>query len=227
MLDKKSRLPIAIKDVVIVVAGVAIVWAIVWIWFGTNPFYIVSSGSMEPVLKVNDILVVRDGQSFDDLKIGEIIVFHRPEGGDRVIVHRIVEITEDRNGDRIIRTKGDANPSSIPGTDSPITKDKYIGRVVYVIPGVGFITTAIAPPVNYIIIAIILAILFFNRMGKKSKPSVQSTAIAAKQEPAIDEHPDPALAGLEKQDPVSDSPAVSPEFQPPEDPGRNRNEVQD
>jgi signal peptidase I len=175
LLDKKSKLPVAIKDVVIVVAGVAIVWSIVWIWFGTNPFYVVSSGSMEPVLKQYDILVVRDGNSYDDLKVGEIIVFHRPEGGDRVIVHRIVEILDGRNGERILRTKGDANPASIPGTDFPIHKDDYIGKVVYVIPGVGFITQAIAPPVNYIIIAIILVILFLNRMGRKSKPRPDQT----------------------------------------------------
>ncbi|MGI0037097.1 MAG: signal peptidase I, partial [Nitrososphaera sp.] len=188
MLDKKSRLPVAIKDIVIVVAGVVIVWAIVWAWFGTNPFYVVSSGSMEPVLKEYDILVVRDGQTFNELKVGEIIVFHRPEGGDRVIVHRIIEVLEGRDGERVIRTKGDANPSSIPGTDFPITKDDYIGKVVYVIPGVGFITQAIAPPVNYIIIAIILAILFFNRMGKKRKPSLQDTATAEKP-PSIADKP--------------------------------------
>ncbi|HEX2014077.1 MAG TPA: signal peptidase I [Nitrososphaera sp.] len=177
MLGKKSRLPVAVKDVVIVVAGVAIVWAILWVSFGTqNPFYVVSSGSMEPVLKVNDVLIVRDGGSFGELRVGDIIVFDRPEGGDRVIVHRIVEINEGRDGDRIIRTKGDANPSSIPGTDYPITTDDYIGKVVYVIPGVGLITKVISPPVNYIIIAIILAILFFNRMGKKDKPPAPDAA---------------------------------------------------
>ncbi|HKU49495.1 MAG TPA: signal peptidase I [Nitrososphaera sp.] len=218
MLDKKSRLPVAIKDVVIVVAGVAIVWAIVWIWFGTNPFYVVSSGSMEPVLKQYDILVVRDGQSFDELKVGEIIVFHRPEGGDRVIVHRIVEIAEGRDGDRILRTKGDANPSSIPGTDFPISRDDYIGRVVYVIPGVGFITQAIAPPVNYIIIAIILAILFLNRMGKKNKPVEQeftggaaagtatTTTTAASASSGEIMHTDPPVL-----DPVADRPSGTQE----------------
>lgn len=179
MLDKnKSRLPFAVKDVAIVVAGVAIVWAILWLSFGTqNPFYVVSSGSMEPNLNVNDVLIVRDGGSFDTLRVGDIIVFDRPEGGDRVIVHRIVEIIEGRDGDSIIRTKGDANPSSIPGTDFPITRDDYIGKVVYVIPGVGLITKVISPPVNYIIIAIILAILFFNRMGKKDKPAPPSPSL--------------------------------------------------
>ena len=228
MLDKKSRLPVAIKDIVIVVAGVVIVWAVVWAWFGTNPFYVVSSGSMEPVLKEYDILVVRDGQSFDELRVGEIIVFHRPEGGDRVIVHRIIEIVEGRDGDRIIRTKGDANPSSIPGTDFPITRDDYIGRVVYVIPGVGFITQAIAPPVNYIIIAIILAILFFNRIGKKSKQPVEEKASAETQAPppdtpATDVPPAPS-DGPTLPAPEPPEPA---DQQPPEDPERKPDEVKD
>jgi signal peptidase len=123
---------------------------------------------MEPVLKVNDILIVRDGGSWQDLRIGDIIVFNRPEGGDRVIVHRIVEFGVDGNGERAVRTQGDANPASIPGTDYPIRQDDYIGKVIYVIPGIGVITKIISPPINYIIIAIILAILFFNRLGKKN-----------------------------------------------------------
>ena len=169
MLDKdKSRLPVAIKDVIIIGIGVLVVWLAIWFVFGANPFYVVSSGSMEPVLKVNDILIVRDGGSWQDLRIGDIIVFNRPEGGDRVIVHRIVDIDMDANGERIVRTRGDANPASIPGTDYPIRQDDYIGKVIYVIPGIGVITKVISPPVNYIIIAIILAILFFNRLAKKN-----------------------------------------------------------
>ncbi|MFL6502942.1 MAG: signal peptidase I [Nitrososphaera sp.] len=169
MLDKdKSRLPVAVKDVIIIGAGVLIVWVGIWVAFGANPFYVVSSGSMEPVLKVNDVLIVRDGGSWQNLKIGDIIVFNRPVGSDRVIVHRIADIVIDADGARIVRTRGDANPASIPGTDYPIRQDNYIGKVIYVLPGIGIITKVISPPVNYIIIAIILAILFFNRLGKKS-----------------------------------------------------------
>ena len=175
-MQQKSRLPVAVKDIIIVVAGVAIVWLGLRLAFDTdNPFYVVSSGSMEPVLQVNDVLIVRDGGSFGDLRVGDIIVFNKPDGGDRVIVHRIVEIIPRDDGDSIIRTKGDANPSSIPGTDFPITSEDYIGKVIYVLPGIGLITKVISPPVNYIIIAIILAILFFNRMGKKSSSSTNSS----------------------------------------------------
>jgi signal peptidase len=173
LLNKKeSKLPSAIKDIAIVVIGVAIVWLAVRFVFDTaSPFYIVSSGSMIPVLNVNDVLIVRDGHSFDNLKVGDIIVFHRPEGGDRVIVHRIAEIFVGSNGEKIIRTKGDANAGSIPGTDYPIVRDDYIGKVIYVIPQAGVITKAISPPVNYIIIAIIIGILVISRLGNKGKDS--------------------------------------------------------
>jgi signal peptidase len=168
LLDKdKSRLPVAVKDVIIIGVGVLVVWLGIWFAFGANPFYVVSSGSMEPVLKVNDVLIVRDGGSWEKLHVGDIIVFNRPVGHDRVIVHRIAAIGVDRNDEVVIRTKGDANPGSIPGTDYPIRQGDYIGKVVYVIPGIGIITKVISPPVNYIIIAIILAILFFNKLGRK------------------------------------------------------------
>jgi signal peptidase I len=174
--DNKSRLPIAIKDVVIIGVGVLVVWLVIWIGFGSNPFYVVSSGSMEPVLQINDVLIVRDGGSWGELKVGDIIVFNRPDGGDRVIVHRIIEIDEDANGDRTVRTKGDANPSPIPGTDYPIQMSNYIGKVIYVLPGIGIVTQFIRPPYNFIIIAIILALLFFNRLGIGKKDSSSKDA---------------------------------------------------
>lgn len=181
LLNKReSKIPSAIKDIAIVAIGVVIVWVGMRLVFDTaNPFYIVSSGSMVPNLNVDDVLVVRDGGSFKGLNLGDIIVFHRPDGADRVIVHRVADIRDIVIGsqeERFIRTKGDANPSSIPGVDFPITEKEYIGKVAFVIPGVGVITRAISPPVNYIIIAVILAILFFSHILRKkdtepSKPT--------------------------------------------------------
>lgn len=124
--------------------------------------------------------------SFYNLKVGDIIVFKAPEeeggeGGDQgdrrtttTIVHRVAEIiqTEDKSNNnnksssRIIRTKGDANPSSIPGIDYPIREQDYIGKVVYVIPSVGLITKVFRPPVNYIIISVTLTILLFLYIKK-------------------------------------------------------------
>ena len=165
----ESRVPSIVKDVVIVVIGVAIIWLGLRFVFDTgNPFYVVSSGSMVPNLNVNDILVVRDGNSFQDLKVGDIIVFDRPDGADRVIVHRVAEIFDDSEGNhQIIRTKGDANDGSIPGTDFPIREDDYIGKVAYVIPGAGVVTKILSPPVNYIIIAAIIALMVVTQISKR------------------------------------------------------------
>lgn len=171
-MEQRARIPVAMRDVIIVVAGVAIVWLGLRLAFDTNnPFYVVSSSSMVPTLQVNDVLVVRDGGSWSTLAVGDVIVFDRPDGEDRVIVHRIVDIDEMPDGERIVRTKGDANPASIPGTDYPIREEHYIGTVVYVMPGAGLITKVISPPVNYIIIAVILVILFFSKWGKKKDNS--------------------------------------------------------
>ena len=70
---------------------------------------------------------------------------------------------------KTILTKGDANECSIPGIDFPITKENYIGKVIYTIPQVGIIPQVLKPPVNYIIMAVIAGLLIysFSRGGIK------------------------------------------------------------
>ena len=157
-----------LKDIIIVVIGVLIIWMGLRVVFGTeNPFYVVSSGSMIPELQVFDVLVVQGNDPFESVKIGDVIVFDRPEGQDRVIVHRVAAILNE--DPYTIRTKGDANPASIPGTDFPITEEEYIGKVAYVIPQVGYVTRVLTPPINYIIIAIIIAVMIGKQLRKTKK----------------------------------------------------------
>lgn len=157
-----------LKDIIIVVIGVLIIWMGLRIVFGTeNPFYVVSSGSMVPVLQVFDVLVVQGNDPFESVKVGDIIVFNRPAGQDRVIVHRVASIIDD--DPYTIRTKGDANPASIPGTDFPITDEEYIGKVAYVIPQIGYVTRILTPPINYIIIAAIIAVMIGKQLRKTKK----------------------------------------------------------
>ncbi len=157
-----------IKDIIIVVIGVLAIWISLQVIFGTeNPFFVVSSGSMVPELEVYDVLVVQGNTPFEEVEVGDVIVFNRPSGHDRVIVHRVASIIDD--DPFTIRTKGDANPASIPGTDFPITDEEYIGQVAYVIPQVGVITQILRPPVNYVIIAIIIGIMIFKQISKSKK----------------------------------------------------------
>ena len=169
MLENKDKKYSIIKDIAIIVIGVVLIWFAVKVVFNVdNPFYVVSSGSMIPVLNVGDILIVKDGNTFNSLKVGDIIVFDRPQGGDRVIVHRIIEIS-DRFGEKVIVTKGDANDGIIPGTDFPIREKDYIGSVAYVVPKVGLVLKYLNPPVNYIIIAGIIGILIYTNIKKKNE----------------------------------------------------------
>ena len=157
-----------IKDVAIIVICLVAAWFSLQAIFGTqNPFYVVSSGSMIPDLEIYDILVVSGNDPFGEVQIGDIIVFNRPSGHDRVIVHRVVAVTDE--DPRTLRTKGDANPASIPGTDFPITDEEYIGSVVYVIPQAGYITRVLSPPVNYIIIAVIVGFMVTKHLYGKKK----------------------------------------------------------
>ena len=166
MLNKKSMSKGILKDILIVAIGVIVIWVGLQVVFGTqNPFYVVASGSMIPVLQVYDVLIVQGHEPFEDIQVGDIIVFNRPSGHDRVIVHRVVSIIDD--DPKTIRTKGDANPASIPGTDFPITKEEYIGKVAYTIPQIGYVTQLLKPPMNYIVIVIVIGIMVVKQMSKK------------------------------------------------------------
>ena len=55
------------------------------------------------------------------------------------------------------------------GTDFPITKDLYHGKVIHIIPQVGYVTKILQPPVNYIIIAIIVGVIIVREATKKKK----------------------------------------------------------
>ena len=146
--------------------GVVIIWIGLQVVFGTeNPFYVVASGSMIPKLQVYDVLIVQGHVQFEDVQIGDIIVFDRPSGQDRVIVHRVVSITDD--DPKTLRTKGDNNVASIPGTDFPITEKEYIGKVEYVVPQIGYVTQVLKPPTNYILIVLVIGVMIVKEIIKR------------------------------------------------------------
>jgi len=160
-----------VKDIIIVAACVAVIWIGLMAYFGAeNPFYVVSSGSMYPELAMHDIIVISGHVLFEDVKIGDIIVFDKPQGRDKVIVHRVVAVVDD--DPLTLRTKGDNNQNSIVGTDYPITEEEYKGTVIHVIPQVGYITKILQPPINYIIIAVIIGIMIIRQISKNKKKAL-------------------------------------------------------
>ncbi len=160
MLDKdderNKKLHVRISSELLIIIGIGA--GIIGIWVGLkfvlhveDPFYIVSSESMIPSLKIGDIVIMRNGEgfSFMDLQVGDIIIFHTDDAGGRTIVHRIVEIYADAtSGERLVKTKGDNNPISYENFDYPIKQQDYYGKVIYVIPLVGLVSIQ---PYSYMI----------------------------------------------------------------------------
>lgn len=83
------------------------------------PLATITSGSMWPVLKTNDLILMK-GITAAQAQIGQIIVYKTAQG---FTIHRLIRID---NGQLI--TKGDANDVE----DVPVMPSQVIGRAVYV-----------------------------------------------------------------------------------------------
>ncbi len=194
-MKKNSATSGFVKDIIIVIIGIAIIWIGLRVVFGTeNPFYVVSSGSMIPTLNIFDVIVVNGNIPFDHLKVGDIIVFHAP-AENLVIVHRVADILS--QDPLTIRTKGDANPGSIPGIDFPIIQKDYIGKVVYVIPQIGYVTRILTPPINYIIIAVIIGVMIVKQFGKAKTGT--ASVLSSKDPPSNSDNSNAASSLADKE----------------------------
>ncbi|WP_299030055.1 signal peptidase I [uncultured Thermanaerothrix sp.] len=99
-------------------------------FFGVRPF-VVSGYSMKPTLVAGDLVIVQPVTP-EAVRVGDIIQFRLPGGS---VVHRVVEIHRENNQLTFI-TQGDNNNVR----DDPITPEQVQGRVVLVIPKVGWPT---------------------------------------------------------------------------------------
>ena len=112
--------------------AIAVIWIGLQVYFGaSNPFYVVSSGSMYPQLAMYDIIVVSGHVQFSDVTVGDIIVFDRPKDQAKVIVHRVVAIVDD--DPKLVRTKGDNNQASI---DQCLRKINFVKSNIKIITSI-------------------------------------------------------------------------------------------
>lgn len=113
---------------------------------GNTGFAVVLSGSMQPALNVNDLIIVQSGESYEP---GDIITF--TDEHNSLVTHRLVRIDTEKG---TMVTKGDANNI----TDRVLETDRIKGRVVYILPGFGIVLNIVQNPV--FVIAVVAAALF-------------------------------------------------------------------
>ena len=109
-------------------------------------FFEVASGSMEPALHINDVVLVKITN--ENLKERDIIAF---QAENAIITHRILFIDGD-----IITVKGDHNDV----VDKPITHSQVIGKIVKVFPKLGIWKKVLTDP--KILFAIFVTLLLFD-----------------------------------------------------------------
>lgn len=122
---------------------------------------VVLSGSMEPVLSVNDLVIIHETK---DVSVGDIIVY---QSGYSLIIHRIVSM----DGDTII-TQGDANNTA----DKPISISDVKGKMSHHIPLIGGAIRGLKTPVGIIItlaVAILLIELSYTDDKKKDNDEIE------------------------------------------------------
>ena len=135
---------------VIAVMGLYILTSNFNVFAGYKSF-LVQSGSMEPAIMTGDIIIIR---SYENYLKNDTITFHGSEG--RVVTHRIVDIVK-KDGKNYFSTKGDANRSQ---DEDSITQDQIMGKVVLVIPKLGYLVAFSKSLPGLIILALFPAVLF-------------------------------------------------------------------
>jgi signal peptidase len=149
---------------------------------GTTPFYTVtdSPSSMSPTLNYAGVAVILK-VPYSSLEPGDIIAFHDPRGNPGIIVHRVVSVVEcESNGlttpSTCLVTKGDNNVTNSDTDPWNVTQSDYIGKVVMIIPYLGYISPALwgftGPsallPVSVIMLAAALDIILDRRRKSKN-----------------------------------------------------------
>jgi len=116
---------------------------------------VVVSGSMEPTIKVGDIVVVKH-KAKDEIRVNDIIAF---KNDNIVVTHRIVDIIDDK-----YQTKGDNN--NVVDEDL-VQYDDVEGVKIFKIPVLGYVILFMRD--NFIVILVLLMMLMLYLAFKKDK----------------------------------------------------------
>ena len=98
---------------------------------------VVLSGSMEPAISIDDLIIIRASDSFE---VGDVVVY---QNGRVPVVHRIVAM----DGQTVI-TRGDANNTN----DDPMDISLVKGKVIAAIPHVGKVVRLLKTPLATILL---------------------------------------------------------------------------
>lgn len=177
--SKKQVLNLIGSIVFFVFAGLLILYILLELFLPTMTIkifqfkpYVVITESMEPVINVDDLIIVTNPQ-IEQLEVGDIITFEADidyNTTKEIVTHYIYSITEN-NGEYVIRTN--RYGSNVPDT-WVLSGDDVIGVYAFRIPQLGVIINFAKSPFGIAAIAVnvivIGAIIYIVKTNKKEKP---------------------------------------------------------
>ena len=122
-------------------------------------FYTIVSPSMNPVIKVYDVVVNVKPSNPDDIKVGDIITYvsTNPTSLGMTITHRVVAVYKNNNGNYEYQTQGDNNSEA----DSVlVTYSHIIGKKILIVPALGKVQFLLANKRNWLFLLLIPVAIF-------------------------------------------------------------------
>jgi len=124
--------------------------------------YTIVSPSMEPVIKVFDVIIVSRIDDVSLIEVGDVITFISTSSmsKDMRVTHRVLDIGEE-DGRLVFTTKGDNNPTA----DSDTAKaENVIGKTIMKIPQIGRIQRLLSTKFGWLVVVLIpaLGVIIFD-----------------------------------------------------------------
>lgn len=119
--------------------------------------YTIISGSMNPSIKVYDVVISVNENDLSKIKVGDIITFISTweVNYGLTVTHRVVGITKNTAGEYQFTTKGDSNQSA---DGAPVTQENFVGKVVMRIPQLGRLQFFLATRIGWFVVIFIPAL---------------------------------------------------------------------
>jgi signal peptidase len=129
----------------------------------TYKSYVVQSGSMEPSVRVGDVIIIHTQQSYEKT---DVITFK--DAQKHTVTHRILD--KKQTTPPLYLTKGDANQAV---DTEEVAHSSIIGKVILVIPKIGYLIQFIRTPWGLILTIFVPAIILLSEEIKSLYKSIK------------------------------------------------------
>jgi signal peptidase len=143
-------------------------------FFSRMQHYVIMTGSMDPVIAIDDVVVVDTTVPPEELEIGDIIAFRATvSGSEIVVVHYVADIQIDGEGVRTFRTKPEISDE---WDDWVLSDADIVGRLLFIVPAVGNLLRFIESPFGKIVLVADLVVIavIVDYLGKRKRKKTEA-----------------------------------------------------